>query len=576
MNINSRTVSGKKFISILFTLTLISNAGFLTQTAHAGNMPPMTPEQMKNMQVAKSAPVPAVTTAPTVTQVTGVAGATTSYKYSASIGKTYANTKMAVVVSTKVKGVKVVTKLGSFKGDAKGVFTLKAKAKIASSAFVTFSAVGMKSITIPATKLKLVPAPKSDTGAIAAPFVSPTPTPTPTPTPVAPVAPVVPVIEDARVPTFGVPNPTTDGYTLQIANFDSAFAWTAKDAAGGTLTISSTGQITVTNLAPSTITKVTVTTTRTNYNTGTATSVAITVLAPPPPAGGGVFVLPPPPPPVVPPVVTPVDTRTAIVAPVITLAPTSEIITIGSPILGYTLSLSKTGGAATSYSIFPAAPAGTVFSTTLGTLTGTPLAQQPATAYQITAINTAGFSNAVYTLTVNALPSAGGGTASQVLYVAQPVAMRVGSTDQVLTGISTSGLPITYVSSNLAVCTVSTGSRVSVVHAVAAGTCTLTATQLGNATFGIATNVVISLQVIDTASTSVIVVLDPNGGSDGVNSSRVSLIVPPTPATIALPTTLTSTGYTSYTWHVSNVNGALAANTFPVPTVDTVLVAKWA
>lgn len=64
-------------------------------------------------------------------------------------------------------------------------------------------------------------------------------------------------------------------------------------------------------------------------------------------------------------------------------------------------------GAATSYSVSPALPAGLSLSTTTGIITGTATATQAATNHTITAMNEAGQTNAVVSITVIASPQLG-------------------------------------------------------------------------------------------------------------------------------------------------------------------------
>jgi hypothetical protein len=106
-------------------------------------------------------------------------------------------------------------------------------------------------------------------------------------------------------------------------------------------------------------------------------------------------------------------------APAFTLSSTAETKTVNNSITGYTIS--STGGTIASYSISPAAPAGTTFSTSNGLLTGTPTSSQNATAYTITATNASGSATRAFTLTVTAVTNTvgqtgpGGGT---IFYVA--------------------------------------------------------------------------------------------------------------------------------------------------------------
>lgn len=90
-----------------------------------------------------------------------------------------------------------------------------------------------------------------------------------------------------------------------------------------------------------------------------------------------------------------------VVAPSITLTPTTEEKTVNTTISGYTIT--STGDTITSFSISPAAPAGLTFSSTTGLLTGTPTTVSSATTYTITARNVGGVSAATFVLTVKAV-----------------------------------------------------------------------------------------------------------------------------------------------------------------------------
>jgi len=84
------------------------------------------------------------------------------------------------------------------------------------------------------------------------------------------------------------------------------------------------------------------------------------------------------------------------------LSNTSEAANRNNPIVGYTFI--QNGGSPTSYTISPSAPAGLIFSTTTGLLSGSPTAIQDAKIYTITAINIAGTSSATFTLEVGDPP----------------------------------------------------------------------------------------------------------------------------------------------------------------------------
>ena len=91
----------------------------------------------------------------------------------------------------------------------------------------------------------------------------------------------------------------------------------------------------------------------------------------------------------------------ALAAPAFTISSASESKPVNSAITGYTITSS--GGAIASYSISPAAPAGLIFSTSTGLLSGTPTSVASATAYTITATNASGSATRTFTLTVTAI-----------------------------------------------------------------------------------------------------------------------------------------------------------------------------
>jgi titin len=66
----------------------------------------------------------------------------------------------------------------------------------------------------------------------------------------------------ALTPTFGTPNPTANGFTVQISNYNGSYNWGGTATASGSVSISGTGLVTVTNVAPGTSSTVTVNTTR--------------------------------------------------------------------------------------------------------------------------------------------------------------------------------------------------------------------------------------------------------------------------------------------------------------------------
>jgi hypothetical protein len=95
-----------------------------------------------------------------------------------------------------------------------------------------------------------------------------------------------------------------------------------------------------------------------------------------------------------------VFTISRVVAPSITLTPSTEERTVNTSISGYTIT--STGDTITSFSISPAAPAGLVFNSNTGLLSGSPTSATSPTSFTITARNVGGASSAIFTLTVKA------------------------------------------------------------------------------------------------------------------------------------------------------------------------------
>ena len=110
----------------------------------------------------------------------------------------------------------------------------------------------------------------------------------------------------------------------------------------------------------------------------------------------------------------------ALAAPAFTISSASESKPVNNAIVGYTIN-SSGGGTVASYSISPSAPAGLTFSTSDGTLSGTPTSVASATAYTITATNASGSATRTFTLTVTAIVYTVGDTGpggGRIFYVA--------------------------------------------------------------------------------------------------------------------------------------------------------------
>ncbi|MEI6120296.1 MAG: hypothetical protein WCQ06_04230 [Actinomycetes bacterium] len=562
MNKMNQITRGKKLTLVVLAGALISTSGFLGQAANASSVP--NTQMPANMVMPKVPAAPKVATPKVATpakKVPVVAAVKTSYTL--PLGTKYA--KLTVTVSFQLKGKAKSTRttIGKFVADKKGTITFSYKAAVPTTATIYLNAKGMKERSLSASLLRLLTTPK-----VAAPFVEPTPAPTLIPVPLPTPGPTVIVtptpspssstLKDALVPTFGLANPTNDGYTIQIANFDSAFKWTAKDSAGGKVSISSTGQITVVNLQGGTVTNVTVTSTQDGYNTGVASSKPINVLAAAAPmlpimgggGGGG-------------------GGTTYVYAPSIALSISSITVNQQEPLPTYVVN--NTGGSVASYSISPSAPAGTTFDPLTGILSGAPTNGQGLTTYTITATNLSGKSTAQFALTVYQ------GVVQTIGFLA-PYSMKLGAPAQILQGSSDSGLAITYTipAANRSVCSLSVVLGNTVVTANAAGICVIDANQAGNATYLPAAQVERSFTVLASTSTSFVVNVDPNGGSNSTNNATLVSIVVPTGTTIAsvLLASLTNPPYTSYTWAIGDVSGAVPTPSALI-TADMTLIAVW-
>ena len=95
---------------------------------------------------------------------------------------------------------------------------------------------------------------------------------------------------------------------------------------------------------------------------------------------------------------------TVIFPPNISYSPSSQSYTQYTAISSWTPT--NSGGAAVSWSISPSQPAGLLFNSTTGVISGAPITPQSSTSYVVTATNTAGNSNKTIYITVTA--SAGG------------------------------------------------------------------------------------------------------------------------------------------------------------------------
>ena len=80
------------------------------------------------------------------------------------------------------------------------------------------------------------------------------------------------------VPTFGSTTATSDGFTVQISNYNAAYTWAGTATSSGTVAINSTGLVTVTGVAAATSSTATITTSRVGYDVGSATVTATSLV----------------------------------------------------------------------------------------------------------------------------------------------------------------------------------------------------------------------------------------------------------------------------------------------------------
>ena len=81
------------------------------------------------------------------------------------------------------------------------------------------------------------------------------------------------------IPTFGPTTRTVDGFTVQISNWNTLYAWASSATPSGIVTISGGGLITVTNVAAGTSSTVIITTTRDGHVNGSAQVLATSLTA---------------------------------------------------------------------------------------------------------------------------------------------------------------------------------------------------------------------------------------------------------------------------------------------------------
>jgi gliding motility-associated-like protein len=134
----------------------------------------------------------------------------------------------------------------------------------------------------------------------------------------------------------------------------------------------------------------------------------------------------------------------------------------------------------TGYTISPGLPAGLVFDTTTGTISGTPTGLSPPTNYLVTAYNSYGSGTTIVNIAVANL-------LQPIITFLPPPDKTYGDADFNVAATSTNNMrQLTYVSSDPAVATITTTGEI---HITGVGTCTITISQAGNAIYNAASPV---------------------------------------------------------------------------------------
>ena len=84
-------------------------------------------------------------------------------------------------------------------------------------------------------------------------------------------------VGNAITPRFGLTNSNATGFTVQISNFDTGFAWSGRGTNGETVTISADGLVTVTGVTSLRSAVVTISASKNGYVTGTAQVTATAI-----------------------------------------------------------------------------------------------------------------------------------------------------------------------------------------------------------------------------------------------------------------------------------------------------------
>lgn len=203
--------------------------------------------------------------------------------------------------------------------------------------------------------------------------------------------------------------------------------------------------------------------------------------------------------------------------------------------------ISSTGTPAATLSVSGAIPTGIVFTPATGMLAGTPAANQAGSyPLTITATNNSGTAMQSFTLTVQ--------KASQTIGFSNPGAQNFSITPLTLNGSASSTLAVAYASNTPATCSIG-GANGSSLSTLAPGSCTIVASQAGNADYSAAASIMQTF-LIGTATQVVTFPAQTIAAHSYANGT--SFVISP----LAIASSGLPVSYRSLTLNVCSVSGA--------------------
>jgi hypothetical protein len=210
------------------------------------------------------------------------------------------------------------------------------------------------------------------------------------------------------------------------------------------------------------------------------------------------------------------------------------------------LSITTSGGSGSGATTFAIASGGSASGCALSNSTAT--ATITATTVGTCLIQATKAADATYDATTSASATFTFTTASQTITFETPSAVTLGGSTQTLTPTASSSLEVTLTSTTTGICVISrfNNSAVFFIEALATGTCSITASQAGDANFAAAENVIQTFAIKATPSLS--------------NFANLSKFVGDASFTLTAPTVANSLPgsftYTSATTSTATISGA--------------------